>query len=221
MSGQIQRGSKMGELLYQICSIKEFKNIVEFGAWDGQGSTKCIMDAILQRNDDSILYSLEAEKEFYDKAVSYWNPIVSLIRGRKKLELIFGRITNIDELLSEQDIRNHPCWNLYGEKWIDWRNGNIQMYEKCSNVFQRIPTDVDVLVLDGGNYSTAAEWEKLKDRTKVVFGDDSTTIKTSQIREEVLRSDDWKMIEDDLNDRQGFFVACKKEYYDLIKESLK
>ena len=67
MAGQVNRGSLFGERIYQYSSNKNFKNFVDIGTWNGQGSTKCFADAILKRSDDSSLYSLEANIEFYNQ----------------------------------------------------------------------------------------------------------------------------------------------------------
>ena len=68
MAGQINRGSSAGEAIYTLSSDKNNMVFVETGTWNGQGSTKCFMDALFQRNDDSMLYSIESHKDFYDKA---------------------------------------------------------------------------------------------------------------------------------------------------------
>jgi hypothetical protein len=43
-----------------------------------------------------------------------------------------------------------------------------------------------LLFLDGGEFSTYLEWEKLKEFTKIVVMDDITQLKTKKIHEELL-----------------------------------
>lgn len=40
MSGQINRGSQLGELIFNLVKNKDYKKFLEIGTWNGQGSTK-------------------------------------------------------------------------------------------------------------------------------------------------------------------------------------
>ena len=218
MAGQVNRGSFFGEQVYKLASNESFKNYVEVGTWNGEGSTKCFMDAIFQRFDDSCLYSIEANIEFYNQAVKFWeNKIATTKLPFKKLNLLYGRIIEIEDLTPEEEIRNHKIFKDH--PWLKWRARNISEYNMCKNVINELPDEIDVLFLDGGQFSTPAEWQKLKDRTKIIMLDDTNTYKTEKIREEILSDlENWEIIFDKSHDRHGVFMAVRhdaKKFLDL------
>ena len=174
MAGQVNRGRLFGERIYQYSSNKNFKNFVEVGTWNGQGSTKCFMDALLERSDSSCLYSLEANIEFHTQAMNFWSPFLfGPFMAHRKLNLLFGRIIEVKDLVSIEEIKNHEIFKQH--PWLEWRDRNIKEYGECKNVVDQLPAEIDVLCLDGGQFSTRAEFDTLKERTKVIMLDDTNT----------------------------------------------
>lgn len=222
MSGQVNRGSFLGDNLEALGQNPKFKSYVDIGTWNGEGSTKCLMDGILTRQDDSRVVSVEANIEFYEQACAYWAPfLVPHLQSRPgklpRLELLYGRLIEKEELLSVDEIREHPRFN--DAPWLEWRERNSAEYEVCPNVIDSIPTQIDVLCLDGGQFSTYAEFQKLKDRTKIVLLDDTDTYKTEKIRSEIIASPDmWTVLFDYPRDRHGCMMACKN--YPELKRDL-
>jgi predicted O-methyltransferase YrrM len=68
-NGQINMDSDFGKNIYIICLDESIKNIFEVGSWNGQGSTICIMNAIINKSN-SLLYSLEANSDMYKNALN-------------------------------------------------------------------------------------------------------------------------------------------------------
>ncbi len=118
MPGQINNNTEFGQILYDLSCNKEYTSYVEIGTWDGQGSTKCIMDGLLSRKDLSILYSLETNKKFYDIACDYWAPQLAMYRV-PKLNLISGRIVEATDISSVEDIQKY---DEYDYRYLDWRS---------------------------------------------------------------------------------------------------
>ena len=216
MAGQINRGSFLGEWVYNLSINKNFKNYVEVGTWNGEGSTKCFMDGLTTRLDDSALYSLEANIQFYEEATRYWAPTLMVMKfPLPKLHLLYGRIIEAAELVPEQEVRNHERFSQH--PWLEWRERNIKEYGQCENILDQLPSEIDVLLLDGGQFSTRSEFHKLKDRTKVVLLDDTQSFKTEKARADMLADPEvWTVIVDSESDRHGIFIACRKEYLDLL-----
>lgn len=210
--GQIVRGSKLGEILYKFSLNKNFVNFGDIGSYDGEGSTKCIMDGLLTRADSSCLYSLEANKEFFQKAMNFWGTTL-LTYKIPKLKLIYGRIIEVEELLTVEEVENRDFEKHY--PYLQWRERNIKEYGECPNVMEQLPEQFDLVVYDGGQFSTQSEWNKLKSRVKVAVFDDTKTLKTKKCREEVLKSSDWEVLEDS-EDRNGFMIAVKKEFKGVL-----
>jgi len=205
MSGQINRGSNPGEFIYKLGKDPKNKTFVEIGTWNGEGSTKCFMDALLERDDDSILHSIESHSVFYDKAKIFWLPVTNSFRG-EKLNLILGRIIEPSEIMTIEEINNCEIGPPPHSDWQDWHSGDIMWYNKkdCVNVIDELPESIDVLLLDGGEFSSYAEYEKLKDRCKIILLDDSNTLKNYYVKKEMLKSKNWKILQDYSNERNGF-----------------
>jgi hypothetical protein len=213
MTGQINRGSPVGELIYNLSLDENNLIFLETGTWNGEGSTKCFMDGLLQRNDDSILYSLESYGFHYDEAKAYWDPIMS-VYVKKKLSLIRGRIIEPSEVMTIEEVENcskppdHPDWRK-------WHRGNMKGYNECLNVYDQLPDHIDVFLLDGGEFSSYAEYKKMKDSTKILLLDDSNELKNRQARKELLSSENWSVLVDWPHYRNGF-AAFKRN--DMINE---
>ena len=77
-------------------------------------------------------------------------------------------------------------------------------------VGDKLPSQIDVLLLDSGGWSRQAEWNKLKDRIKVILLDD-TLVSTNHIRNEILKSSQWEVIDDQLHERNGWLCAKRKD----------
>ena len=218
MGGQINRGSFFGEELYKVSLNVNFKNYVEVGTWNGQGSTKCFMDGILSRSDDSCLYSVEASIEFYNQANEYWSNSLAP-DSIDRLKLLYGRLVGAEDLISIEEVESHE--NFLDNPWLEWRERNIKEYDECENVASLLPEEIDVLMLDGGQFSTRAEFELLEDNVKVVVLDDTTTFKTETIKDYIVsNTDEWSVVFDHIYEHhglpQGVFMGCKSEYRDLI-----
>ena len=217
MVGQVNRGSLFGEKIYEYASNKNFTNFVEVGTWNGEGSTKCFMDAVLQRGDNSRLYSLEANIEFFNQASYYWR---SLIKNQKdsfqKLVLLYGRIIEVEDLISIEEVQKHDIYHQH--PWLEWRERNIKEYNACENVLSELPEEIDILCLDGGQFSTRSEFATLKKRTKMVMLDDTNTFKTESIRKEIIETPQvWTVVEDSIDQRHGYMIAIKKDFIDLLE----
>jgi hypothetical protein len=68
--------------------------------------------------------------------------------------------------------------------------------------------------LDSGGWSRQAEWNKYKNDIKVIILDD-TKISTNLIRDEIINSNQWIILKDELNDRNGWFAAKKRHIYNV------
>ena len=216
MPGQVNRGSLFGEKIFQYSTNKNFTNFVEVGTWNGEGSTKCFMDALLKRTDKSCLYSLEANIEFYKQASNYWAPVLmGPTRAYNKLNLLYGRIIEVEDLVAVEEVKKHSIFDQH--PWLEWRERNVSEYRQCTNVLGYLPREIDILCLDGGQFSTRAEFNTLKDRTKVVMLDDTATFKTEAIKKEILSQPDiWSVVLDRPQERNGIMIACKSEYSHLL-----
>lgn len=193
MSGQINRGSVFGEIIYEYASNVKYKKFLEIGTWNGQGSTKCFIDGLLNRDDDYSFISIEASRNFYEIACYNNSEFLS-----EKIKIFHGRITEIDELI-------HSDITGYKKQWLD---DDIANYNTCPNIFDEIKQQYDVVLLDGGEFSTFAEFTKLKDLTTILMLDDIKELKNTAVVNSLNSDGEWKIIIES-DDRNGFAVYEK------------
>jgi len=111
---------------------------------------------------------------------------------------LWGSLVSYEEL---------PEWETWGGNRKESYQYNLDL-KASPVVYDQIPDEVDVLLLDSGGWSRQAEWEKMKHKIKVILLDD-TNGSNSRIREELLASDDW-IVEDYTHDRAGTLCATRK-----------
>ena len=192
--GQILEGSTFGNWLETIITIYRPKTIVEIGTWKGLGSTKRIIDSIAKNNLDAEFYSLEANKGFHEIATANLSAVLS-----DKVHLLYGRIIEVRE------IHDFVQRNEISAVQSGWLQNDLMDFARCENVLAQLPESIDFLLLDGGEFSTYAEWSKLKDRTKVVALDDTVELKNREIRQQLLDDPSYELITDS-QERNGFSI---------------
>lgn len=201
MAGQINLGTIWGDFIYNLTKREDIKTIVEIGTWNGEGSTMCVIQSVIDNNLEREFFSLELYPEMYEKAKLF------LTEFSPYITLLWGRIIDFDEVYwfdhTKINFETDTHARLYFEK-------DLSYLKSTPNVLEKIPEQIDLLILDGGEYSTYPEWLKLKDRVKIVVLDDSNILKTKKIREEILESNDFITLYDKLEDRNGFSVFEKK-----------
>lgn len=175
--GQITLDTFLGSFLKDICEKNaDIKTVVEIGTWDGMGSTECIIQGLGNSNKSGIKFiSLESNLSMYQGAVKVWeNKLpewVSLIHGR---------------IVDEKDMDSN---NLNSDE-KNWFQHDLASMKTCQNVFEIIPNQIDLLLLDGGEFSTESEFKKLASRSKIIIVDDTEARKSRAIKASVISSPD-------------------------------
>lgn len=189
-TGQIVPGSKFGDKLTALA--REAKVIVEIGTWKGGGSTKCLAKGLLGRLD-AFFFTLEASRDMYECEGSEWRV--------ERIFKIWGTIVTASEFPSYFHQYDHDHRQQYD---IDCRLVTMAPY-----VLPIIPPAIDLLLLDGGEWTSHLEYLKLKDRCKVIALDDSNelkSIKSYQARQDMI-DNDWTVLADEPEDRNGWFIG--------------
>lgn len=196
MVGQINRGSKLGEQIYELSKLPEVKTIVEIGTWNGMGSTKCILDGVLAKKTRTYVYSLECNKLRHEEAK------VNLGFLPPTFQLIHGSIVSYQELVPQLAI-------LEDETLKGWLRDDLNWLRMTPNVMDKLPERIDLLIIDGGEFSGHLEFEKLWDRSTYIVLDDTNAIKHQATKKEILsKLETFEIIEDNTTDRNGYFI-CK------------
>ena len=205
-TGQVNRGSSLGEIIYNLCLQDDVINIVEIGTWNGMGSTKCIYDAISEKKGDYLVYSLECNQEFYNICLENYKDLPVL----NNFNLILGSIIDPEENIDPLSNFNDKFFITHSRKiQSSWREEDVENCKKVKNVIDILPHKIDLLILDGGEFSGLSEFNKLKDRSTYFILDDTNTIKNYEVSN-IMRSDiQFEILHDVVNDRNGYLVAKK------------
>ena len=212
--GQINMNSLLGNEIYNICKNKNIKNIFEVGTWNGEGSTICVMNAICNKETNSILYSLEADSIQYEKAQAFWRDK----SVENNLVLLNGILHKEYALESEITATCGGYVPYINEHYIPEK----KMLE--SNIVVDISSfqDIDVIILDGGEYTTRGDLNTLiKKNPKVIILDDTVVFKCHKIRNELLNDANWILFKENLHDRNGWCIFIHKNFSSEFNVTLK
>lgn len=214
MSAQIKRSDKFGHMLYLLSKTPSVKTIVEIGTYTGEGSTKCIIDGLLERSDNYKFITVELDKEIHKIAMSNMKKVIDKHQNIKSYN---GRIIQYDDIFwfDHSTVFNDPSKKPVEIKHaLKWYNLDLLNLKSSPYILDLIPEKIDLLILDGGEYTTYPEFKVLKDRTKIFALDDTTVLKCNKIRSELI-NDKLIMIYDDLNNRNGSSIFSRDIIHDI------
>lgn len=201
--GQINfEDDALGKKIVELASLPEVRTIVEIGTWNGLGSTRCVLEGVKNKTDYNFL-SFECSSEMFLQAVANNKDFIN-----KNFNIVLGKLVNEDNIDkwfgSEEMLPEHPQELVKG--WLDHDKKCMSL---IPNYFFAVPSYIDLLILDGGEFSTYLEWQLLKDRANYVVLDDTRSLKCSKIRQEVQLSNLYTILEDNLHSRHGFMIIKK------------
>lgn len=199
-SGQITMNHDSGKQIYKILHNDDsIKRIVEIGTWNGLGSTMCIIYAIQGKNVESF-QSIECNKE---KHLTALDNLESQIEDN--IVLMWGSIVDTDYIKSDV-YRDNFLELSKSELLRGWFDIDIKNCEAAPNLLKDIPDNIDFLLLDGGEYTTLNEFEKLLPRcTGYIALDDTQVDKCRECRIRLINNPAWKEIVQ-LDERNGFSI---------------
>jgi len=174
--GQIQLNTELGKILYHFCrNNQNIKTVVEIGTWYGAGSTECIILGLNDSKKDNVsFFTLETNQQMYNVAVNWWKDKLP-----EWAKLIHGGIVNSNEMDDSNLGYQHPDESK-------WFKEDKNALASCPNVLNQLPNEIDLLFLDGGEFTTKAEFFKLENRSKIIILDDTTARKCKDIRTYVI-----------------------------------
>jgi len=182
----------------KYASNKNNKTFLEIGTWNGLGSTKAFVNGLSKRNDNYVFYSLECNS---DKA----KQAQELYKNYEKVKILNEVIWNEEPKDFYQIFPQCKTNELYKK----WNDVDIINMKRCSLFLERenLPDIFDILLLDGGEFTTYYEFQLLKNRCKILMLDDTKTAKCKLIVKEIKNNpQSWKIIKEE-NVRNGFLIA--------------
>lgn len=209
MPGQINLNTEFGRQISNICSNTNYNTFVEIGTWNGEGSTFCFIHGIFNQlrnstNNNKNFYSVEANKDMHKKASNFYS-----VRPLPFLHLLYGKVNN-SHIMSREEVISHPLFKTIDEHYYIHYDDEVNSFTNAPYIGDKIPSEVDVVLLDGGEFSTEGDWDFFQNKNvKVYMLDDVNIIKCSKIRERLLNNKDYKLIAENLNDRNGWSIFEK------------
>jgi len=196
--GQICNDSFSNEITKYASNIN-YKTFLEIGTWNGLGSTRAFANGFKNRKDDYVFYSLECNKE-------KWMESNKLYTNNNKIHILNEVIWN-DE---PSDFYKIFPQCLTNNMYKHWNEVDIINMKQCDLFLNRLnlPNIFDVLLLDGGEFTTYYEFQILKSKCKILMLDDINVDKCKLIVEEIKSDKSWKIIKND-NTRNGYLIAEK------------
>jgi hypothetical protein len=196
--GQIWGDSFSNEITKYASNVK-YTTFLEIGTWNGLGSTRSFSNGFINRNDDYIFYSLECNK---DKCMD----AVKLYADNDKIHILNEVIWNEEP----SDFYKIFPQCLTNNMFKHWNEVDIINMKKCNLFLNRpnLPDIFDVILLDGGEFTTYYEFQILKNRCKILMLDDINVDKCKLIVKEIESDPSWKIIKKE-SIRNGFLIAEK------------
>lgn len=204
---EILKNNNLGQICNDNFSIEiikyasnlNYKSFLEIGTWNGLGSTMAFSKGFKNRKDDYIFYSLECNK---DKCID----AAKLYKNNDKMYILNEVIWNEQP----DDFYNIFPQCLTNKMYKHWNEVDIINMKKCDLFLNRpnLPEIFDVILLDGGEFTTYHEFQILKTRCKILMLDDINVDKCKLIVEEIKSDKSWKIIKCE-NIRNGYLIAEK------------
>ena len=191
--GEITRQSEFGNGIYNfIKNLDNCHNIVEIGGWDGTGTTKCVYDALIDSKKQLChFYSLEIVKDRHNQAVKNFSRHDS---NRSNIYLHFLNNSlcgpHSDYNAARTYVKDHyeEFQTQQGSNFVNFYEENLSLIKSSRRILERLPKKIDILILDGGEYTTYHEWQILKEYAdiKYLILDDIKTLKCKYICDELI-----------------------------------
>jgi hypothetical protein len=216
---EITLNDPFGKAMYNTILDYKIYSILEIGAFDGDGSTIVLSEALARKKAEVSLISLEYTPERFTnlKANASKFPFVKPIQASS-----IGR-HSFSAWDFEVDVWDTPYNGLqYPKEQVrDWHLRDIALMSHTeAGYLDSVPTKGpwDAVLIDGGEFTGYDEFNLVRNRTRCLFLDDAfSAFKTNRIRRELSSSKDWKLIWDGPHVRNGGSIFVHK---DLQKANL-
>ena len=193
--GNIRRDTKSGRLIENVIYEHSLRKILEIGTWNGLGSTNTVIDILEDLNEDYSFISIESDKIFFDQAKKNLKK-----KMNKNIQLKLGRIIEIDELPDIENINFGEVGLIPKNK--EWFIQDLRRYKKVKNIYNELPSEFDLVILDGGEFSTYPEFLKLYKKTKFIALDDTETYKQYDVLKFIKNNSGFKLV----SETSGFAI---------------
>lgn len=193
--GHVTPDTAFGKMLTTLAGESEV--ILETGGFYGLGTTRCLHAGL--KRDSQRLHSLD-----YDAGPQ--THARTLYADDPRVVFITGTIVKPEEF--QEFI--HPDPAITRQIYYDPERAHNAT---APYVLDQIPEDIDLLVLDGGEWTSDVEFQKLYERAKVIALDDALKLKSNKNWRAhwFLIGEDWELIAENWDERNGWSVFRRPE----------
>jgi len=191
--GQINDDNALSTWIRDVCRDENNKVFLEVGTWNGLGSTRVFVDALKGRIDTTF-YSLECNSEKSAHARKFYEGVANVhILNEILVELTPEQVYEVFP-----EAKDDPEFNR-------WNTVDIENMKECA-VFSSADR-FDVVLLDGGEFTTWHEFQHIKDKCRYLLLDDTNANKCKKIVEEVkAHPETWKILGEEQSVRNGVMM---------------
>jgi hypothetical protein len=180
MSGQINANSPFGNELVKLAKHPEYFTYLDVGTWNGQGSTKILVDNCKNKR----IYSIEANEHFYKEALKYYTP------KPYNLHLLHGRLSH--SMMSDEEVKAHPLFDSVKNHY------NLHFKQDCLDFANtsvvNLPPYADVVILDGGEFCGYDDLEAVLKLHPIVIALDDTKVMKNYDNNKKLEKMGWNLV---------------------------
>lgn len=203
--GQINLDTNLGEIIYNLVAKSSFDVIIDVGTWNGLGTTTCILQALEDtKNTNTKVFTIELYADMFQVA----RKNLSKYLDNPNFKMLNGRLIDFEDVYwFDHKKETGKYTDPHAQAWYF---SDMKYLSEAFDVSSHIPDKIDLLILDGGEYTTYPEWQKLKHKTDYFVLDDTNILKCAKIKEEVLYDPEYEIIHNVINERNGYLVGRKK-----------
>ena len=217
--GEISLHDPFGHAIKTVISEKGFQSVLEIGAWDGTGSTICIINGMRSVPDPKKLICLEIDKKRYDMLVkntkdfNFVHPVcTSSVSSRNFL------VKDFDIDVWKSKYNKIKSGTSRDEVYSWYQNFLAKLAESDEGFLDGNKDFFDAVLIDGCSFTGYSEYCLLKNKTNCFMLDDSHhSFKCTQVYDELKNDTNWILSHDFADLRNGASIFLRRgETIDLF-----
>ena len=168
-TGQVQAKTQLGAWITFISSLSDVQTVVDVGTWSGAGTTLCAAQGVRKKRP-------EAQRDC--RVVGFEVDKGMVARARRRLKAFEFVNVVYGSIVKSEDLDN----SLLSTEESQWLKTDLEKMCLAPNVLGHVPEKIDLLILDGGEFSSQAEYFTLRERVSGwVILDDINTRKNKRV----------------------------------------
>lgn len=189
--GMVKNDSAMAEKIRELCANEGNWTFLEVGAWNGWGSTRVFVEALKERDEDFFFYTLETNKDKH-------NYVTQLYASEPNVFVLNEKVSDphekeVDEMFPE--IKRSPELRVWNN--IDQVNSRfLPMFFDRKKGKRSVPDKIDVVLLDGGEFTTWFDFLALKQKTNNFLLTCICNSKNKHVFANLLQDMEWSEVKD-------------------------